>query len=176
MPTDYEQQYKLQQHAERCHNYTESQKATIEFSKMSLRGAFVLNGAGAVAVLNASSLYQIETVIALFASGALCAVVAAGATYICQFFVTLTWRRFIAESINPSEAEKAYHNIGQRRTSILSDVFRVFAVLLILAAYACFGIGAYQGYKHLSIEEAQTQTMESEQTQSPGTELHDCTH
>jgi len=163
---DFTRRYTLIQHEENCRNYTESQKATVEFSKMALRGAFALNGMAAIAVLYSPKIAAPYTVLmaGYFATGALLAAIASGSTYLSQYAISLTWRKHLYQS--PQGQDAATQGKEQRRAERNASLFRIAAVALTLVAYSCFGLGAYHGYTQVK-ETAQKQAPQPESPQSP---------
>ncbi|MCR5813056.1 MAG: hypothetical protein K6G15_00995 [Desulfovibrio sp.] len=70
--------------------FIETQKGTIELTKMILRGTFIINGAAAAAVLAARD-PALFVAMFCFSWGALASVCATGITYLVQGMVSATW-------------------------------------------------------------------------------------
>jgi len=63
----------------------EMHRSTIEYSKIAINGAFLLNGAAGIAILyNFNKINNPESLIILCAFGAICAILCAGVSYIAQ--------------------------------------------------------------------------------------------
>ena len=168
---DFPQKYALIQHEERCRNFTESNKATIEFSKIALRGAFVLNGAAAVAVLYSQKIALADalSMASYFALGALLAAIGSGVTYLAQFYIMKTWERCLYERPTLMEMDASILDHMQSLAAKTGVFFRTAALLGILGAYVCFCCGALHGYKLIETS-AQKQKVQQEAPRCPHVE------
>jgi hypothetical protein len=147
---NYNEEYALKQHEARCNSYRDSNKATIEFSKMALRGAFILNGSAAVAIIYSNTL-QFYASLELFAIGALSTVIASGATYVVQYLITLTWRDDLYK--NPTDEYRSAVQVGQMEISHRGiSVLRGVAVALVVVSYLMFALGLVSSHSHLKKE------------------------
>jgi hypothetical protein len=161
---NYDEEYALKQHEARCNTYRDSNKATMEFSKMALRGAFVLNGAAAIAIIYSKSL-QMYTALTFFATGALLAAISSGLTYVVQCLITLTWHNDLYK--NTTDADVEAFRVGRvaiKRRGIFG--LQCFVVFLVFASYVVFVIGLYQSHNHLK-EQAQSKKPEQQEVLEP---------
>ena len=67
-----------------------SSQAMVDYSKMALRGAMLLNGAGIIPIVYSQVDYLYDSAL-LFGLGALMAACASGATYLVQWAITTSW-------------------------------------------------------------------------------------
>ena len=81
----------VEHHQHRREMYKQSNKAAIDFGKMILRGAFLLNGASVTALLSTGQ-QKFYAAALTFGWGAAWAVVATIAAYLHQMLIAETWR------------------------------------------------------------------------------------
>lgn len=90
MNKDYAEEIKLQQHQGRVDMAKDASNAMVEYSKMATQGAFLLNGAGAVAIVTAKAdLFYTAGI--KFAYGAGIAVFMGGMAYLTQWMIYNLW-------------------------------------------------------------------------------------
>lgn len=125
--------------------YNESNKATIEYGKMSLRGTFILNGASAIALINTNDIINLVHIV-YFAIGSLLAVIATGPSYISQYLITESWRASIDVSASYPNMCSAWEKYAIKHTR-RGTWFLWASALLIALSYISFAIGAYASLK-----------------------------
>ena len=148
----------LKQLEARCQAYLDSNKATIEYSKMSLRGAFILNGAAVVAIVSSSAEHLYPSAI-LFAWGALAAVVATGLSYISQYTVMKTWQHDLY-----AKESSGYRNSVKDLTAIhkASIAAKVVSMAFIVVSSVLFAIGLHCASNVLQQKQSAARTVQIE--------------
>ena len=147
----------LENHKSALQGYILSNQAMIEFSKMSLRGIMILNGAAIIPIVYSKVEYLYGTAL-WFGLGALLAACATSMTYLVQWASTTGWSiHFIRYPFRtlplPSEAEK-----GVRRAHLWASCvlpLRLIAMLLVVLSLGSFAWGLYQA--HIAISSIQNQ-------------------
>lgn len=167
-PEKVQEQYILQQHKGRVQAALDAQKGAIEFTKMALRGATVLNGSAAVAIIY-SKMVAWYSLAVWFAAGACGAVVATGLTYVTQYLLFETWRAALmggtisiippttggvspeggSRGVPTGEYRFQIDESSPRRLDRAAAVCRGLSILFVLASYILFGIGLYEAYSFL---------------------------
>jgi len=160
--------YTLQQHEGRVQAALDSNKGMIEFSKMSLRGATILNGTAAVAIIYSKQVWWYSAAL-WFGGGAFLAVLATGMTYLTQWLLFETWRPALmggVMKITPVPPETIAQTRGDRRelstvvrlqleadppywTVRYSAIGRVISIILVLISFVFFGLGLFDAYSLL---------------------------
>lgn len=136
----FEEQFKIEQHKARCASFVSSNQATVEYSKMALRGAFLLN-AGCVIPIIYSKVTYLYPSARMFAIGALCAAIASGAAYISQSLITMTWNDDLFKTLFEAPYSVSY-KVGRAQISRKTiDYFRAVPIACILTAYLFFALG-----------------------------------
>lgn len=148
-----QEDYILQQHEGRVQAALDSNKGMMDFSKMSLRGALLLNGATAVPIVYSKSIWLYSAAI-WFGWGAFLAVVATGVTYLTQWMAFETWRRALGgNNFKISHAEKEGRAVrvdieepAPYWAAFWIKIFRALSILLVLASLVCFAGGLKEAY------------------------------
>lgn len=109
---ELQKEYVLQQHKGRVQAALDSSQGMIEFSKMSLRGATILNGAAAVAILYSKQVWWYSAAL-WFAGGAFCAVLATGVAYLTQWLLFETWRPALMGGVIKISPATTEHSASQ---------------------------------------------------------------
>ena len=134
----------LQAHKARLDNYTESNKACIEFSKMCVRATLLLNGIPAMYIFYAHAHFLYGD-LWLFEIGAALSVCCGFFTYLCQLTLTKCWGlNFKIHPGNPLDP-KALADLQQEEDdcSKLIELYRAFAFLCAGLSLLFFLIGSY---------------------------------
>lgn len=148
----------------------QSNNAMIDYSKMSLRGTMILNGAGIIPIVYSKVDYLYDTAL-LFGCGALCSVIASAVSYLVQWAITTHWDGslirypFRTSSLSPEE-EKAELTAIRCRSAV--PWLRGTAIVLVVLSLGCFARGLYEAHSDISsIQEIQsTAKQASEETKS----------
>ena len=145
--------------------YIQSNQAMIEFSKMALRGAMILNGAAIIPIVYSKVEYLYGTAL-WFGLGALLAACATSMTYLVQWAATTGWSiHFIRYPFRTlplsSEAKKGV----QRALFWTSKLFylRLAAMGLVAGSLITFGMGLYQAHIAISSMQKQQSTIQSKE-------------
>ncbi|MDR0238774.1 MAG: hypothetical protein LBI88_00915 [Deltaproteobacteria bacterium] len=145
---DFGSRYFLVQHKERCRNYTENNKAAIDFSKMALRGSFLLNGAAAICIMYAKAFY-LHDALTWFAIGALAAAIASGMAYIARYLITLTWQEYLFKKKPTDEYPASVLVAGKEVPRRVITALHGLTIGVVVAAYISFFFGVVATYPHL---------------------------
>lgn len=132
--------------------WLQSNQAMIDFSKMSLRGAMLLNGAGVIPIVYSKVEYLYDSAL-LFGVGAFLAACASGMTYLVQWAVTSSWGSiFIQHPFRTSSLDQEEAKGVQTSSLAYQCVFplRLAAIALVLASLGCFAWGLYAAHKTIS--------------------------
>lgn len=148
-----QEDYILQQHEGRVQAALDSNKGMVDFSKMSLRGAMLLNGAAAVPIVYSKSIWLYSAAI-WFGWGAFWAAVATGVTYLTQWMAFETWRRALGgNNFKISHVEKESREVrvdieepAPHWAVLWAKIFRALSILLVLASLFCFAGGLKEAY------------------------------
>lgn len=142
----------LEIHKSRLQGFLQSNSAMIDYSKMSLRGAMLLNGAGIIPIVYSKVDYLYETAL-VFGWGAFLAVCATGVAYLIQWRLTAYWNLayihypFRTASLGPEEEKEER---AARRFPLLVPFLRLAAISLVVLSLGCFGYGLYHAGKTIS--------------------------
>lgn len=171
-----QEDYLLQQHVGRVQAALDSNKGMVDFSKMSLRGALLLNGAVAGPIVYSKSIWLYSAAI-WFGWGAFLAVVATGVTYLTQWMAFETWRRALGgNNFKISHVEKESREVSRvdieepapHWAVLWAKIFRALSILLVLASLFCFAGGLNKAYDLLdqgsatAAQEAETPPLQQE--------------
>jgi len=129
MENRFKEEVALEQVKARCQAFLDSNKATVDAGKSALRGAFILNGATAIAIMYAkvTALYSVAF---YFGLGALLACLATGAAYIISYSIAETWSGYLV-----------LQNLSQEDLSHLSkriNKWKLFAIVCTVLSYILF--------------------------------------
>ncbi|MBQ9537225.1 MAG: hypothetical protein IJU79_05490 [Desulfovibrionaceae bacterium] len=143
---NYGDSAKLEAHKAQLQILVESEKALVEFSKMILRGTFLLNGAAAIAIIPT---WKAALCVAMlwFAIGAMLAAMGSGVAYCAQFFATITWSKVLHENpfiVVDASAEEKINNAKSKRAWYVT--LQVVAIALVILSLACFCTGLYEAF------------------------------
>lgn len=161
----YEEKYALIQHEACCQSYRDSNKFAMEFSKMTLRGAFWLNGACVVPIIY-SKVTDFYAAALWFAGGAFAAALATGAAYIVQMLIMASWAPFLTKRVTdpfPKHIPCGFF----RMTQATMDKWRLFPTILLLTAYVCFGVGLWEAKGTLTAPTKAEQSVVQLQQEAP---------
>jgi hypothetical protein len=144
MEQDKEAELNFQGKLEQYKQHEETKRALITsvgtFAIQALRGIFLLNGGGAVAVLaHVQGAQSHPYAVKYFASGALCAVLATGSAYLTELFAAAHFE-IIANNIfleNPAEKRKS------KALLVTSFIFLCLSIALFLISCTLFAAQAF---------------------------------
>ena len=112
----------------------DANKSMVDYSKLAINGAFLLNGAGAVAILTAKE-KMLYPVALWFAFGAGLAVLCAGLSYLVQNKISQYWlAKAHNKKINISKKEIFYYR------AVACAAFALSLALFAIAAIHALGI------------------------------------
>ncbi len=142
-------------------NYTDSNQAMIEFSKMALRGTMLLNGAAVIPIVYSKVEYLYPCAI-IFGIGALLSACATSATYLTQWIITSLYdQHFIYYPSRTSDLTTEEGKEVQKAHTLKKALLpvRFFAMLLVAGSLVAFGIGLTSAYTAISsMQKKQEQT------------------
>ncbi|MDR2893371.1 MAG: hypothetical protein LBV80_09870 [Deltaproteobacteria bacterium] len=120
--------------------YKDSNRMTMEYGKSAIQSAFLLNVAAAVVLL---AKIQPEFVFSavVFASGAACAVLCMGFSYLLRLAITETWRQ---------EGPLYFFCLGPKRFSLTYgqiEEVRAVAIAFWFASLLFFFVGTYKTWQ-----------------------------
>lgn len=127
-------------------------KATIDYSKAAIRGAFILNGSAAVAILyNLDKIKDWKCLVIWCAAGALFSVLCAGFSYIAQGQYLRSdlnnYNREITNYFSMLNAAIRNERISCPQTtwttSIYATLFSFIAIIFWIISLFCFGYAVY---------------------------------
>jgi len=131
--------------------YSDSSNAVISYGLAAIRGAFMLNGGGAVALLafmaqsSKAQHFDLSSPLRLFVFGAILAALTASVSYLSQSFISEKiahdWNNAVIPS---SESERASWSWGT-----FGRVCQLIACALVVISYVCFWEGIDQAYSLL---------------------------
>lgn len=130
----------------------DSNKAMIEYTKMSIRGALLLNGAGILPII-ASKNDALYPAAFWFAIGALFAVMAAGLSYLCQWGITAGYQTnmydypFRIAPLNQNQKIEVQNLNYQAKCA--DQCWRRLAIASLAVSLVCFALGLWNAYGDL---------------------------
>lgn len=156
-----EKDFLLKRYEYTLKNFTDSNQAMIEFSKMALRGTILLNGAAVIPIVYSKVEYLYSCAI-IFGIGALLSACATSVTYLTQWIITLhcdqafIYYPFRASSLSPEE-DRAVRRVHTLKKFLLPA--RISAMLLVAGSLLAFAYGLQEANSAISsIQRTQEQT------------------
>lgn len=156
-----EKDFLLKRYEYTLKNFTDSNQAMIDFSKMALRGTMLLNGAAVIPIVYSKVEYLYSCAI-IFGIGALLSACATSVAYLTQWIITshcdqaFIYYPFRVSSLSPEE-DRAVRRVHTLKKFLLPT--RIFAMLLVAGSLLAFGIGLTSAYTAISsIQRTQEQT------------------
>lgn len=164
-----EKEFLLERHKATLQGWLASSQAMVDYSKMALRGAMLLNGAGIIPIVYSQVDYLYDSAL-LFGLGALMAACASGATYLVQWAITTSWEcgeiyyPFRTSALDQGEVKAVR---AARFWSPKIPWLRGIAISLVCISLLCFGLGLYTAHSSISSRQANQQEI-----QSPASQTH----
>lgn len=163
-----EKDFLLKRYEYTLKNFTDSNQAMIDFSKMALRGTMLLNGAAVIPIVYSKVEYLYPCAI-VFGIGALLSACATSVAYLTQWIITsyceqsFIYYPFRISSLNQEEGRTV-----QRAHTLLNFLLpvRFFAMILVAGSLFAFGFGLIEANTAISSmqkKQEQTQLTLSEQ-------------
>lgn len=137
---NFKKQARLEVRKAMLQGFIQGNEAQINFSKMALRGTFVLNGAAGIAIMYAKAFY-LHASLTCFCIGAFASVVATCLSYLVQSFTTETWR--YAFYVNEKKRREAFKKVDINAK--YSKNFRWFCFIFVIVSLISFVIGCCFG-------------------------------
>jgi hypothetical protein len=156
-----EKDFLLKRYEYTLKNFTDSNQAMIDFSKMALRGTMLLNGAAVIPIVYSKVEYLYSCAI-VFGIGALLSACATSVAYLTQWIITshcdqaFIYYPFRVSSLSPEEDRAV-----QRAHTLLKFLLpvRFFAMILVAGSLFAFGFGLIEANTAISsMQKKQEQT------------------